>query len=447
MTALRKGPQYPARLHAHPTAAGRPGCRRGAARISGRRSLNGTSTNKLSLSIATFNARTIARETDLAAIKEQKSHIACDILGLCETRWQKVLYAEWKDGLTVDLGVGEDPRNVGGIGFIVSKEWSKSIGLLDVSRPRIGVLMINLQKQQTLRIIQVYAPTSAADNKEIERFYDDLKEEINKRSTYLVIMGDFNAKVGRRQDNETFIGPFGGDRNERGERLTAMAESRRLFVANTFFQKRAGQRWTWISPNGETKNKIDYILTNQLQIVQDVTVIGRAFSTSSNNQLIHARIVLDAKVENKALAISNAGQKKMTFDAKVFLQHVDASNWTLSEDLNDDCNKFVNQLKHCRQQSEVSCDNHQQKRISSSTRKLLDQRCQMKRITANNVKYHFLCKLIQRQLKEDHDTFRRQALLDTAEKHRSLRKCRRNLIQPPDGRIQLQKNLVNSGDE
>uniref|UniRef100_A0A914WP47 Craniofacial development protein 2-like n=1 Tax=Plectus sambesii TaxID=2011161 RepID=A0A914WP47_9BILA len=144
---------------------------------------------------------------------------------------------EWKDGSTVALGVGEDPRNVGGIGFIVSKEWSKSIESLDVSRPRIGVLTINLQKQQTLHIIQVYAPTSAADDEEIERFYNDLEEEINKRSTYLVIMGDLNAKVGHKQDNKTFIGPFGGDHNERGEHLAAMAESRRLFIANTFFQK------------------------------------------------------------------------------------------------------------------------------------------------------------------------------------------------------------------
>uniref|UniRef100_A0A914UKY0 Endonuclease/exonuclease/phosphatase domain-containing protein n=1 Tax=Plectus sambesii TaxID=2011161 RepID=A0A914UKY0_9BILA len=324
---------------------------------------------------------------------------------------------------------------------MVSKEWSKSINSLDVSRPRIGVLMINLQKQQTLRIIQVYAPTSAADNEEIERFYDDLEEEINKRSTYLVIMGDFNAKVGCKQDDKTFIGPFGGDRNERGERLAAMAESKRLFVANTFFQKRAGRRWTWISPNGETKNEINFILTNQLQIVQDVTAIGRAFSTGSDHRLIRARIVLDAKVEKKALAISNADQKKMTFDAKVFQQHVDASDWTLSEDLDDDY-KFIDQLKHCRQQSEVPCDNHQQKRISSSTRKLLDKRRQMKRITANNIEYHRLGKRNRRQLKEDHDAFRRLALLDTAEKHRSLRKCQRNLIQQ---RVQMSSLTTSTG--
>uniref|UniRef100_A0A914UST4 Reverse transcriptase domain-containing protein n=1 Tax=Plectus sambesii TaxID=2011161 RepID=A0A914UST4_9BILA len=255
-------------------------------------------------------------------------------------------------------------------------------------------------------------------------------------------MGDFNAKVGRRQDEETFIGPFGGDRNERGERLAAMAESRRLFIANTFFQKRAGRRWTWISPNGEMKNEINFILTNRLQIVQDVTVIGKAFSTGSDHRLVRARIILDSKMEKKALAISNAGQKKTTFDAKVFQQHVDTSDWTPIEDLDDDYAELLNKLKQCRQRSEVLCDNHQMKRISNSTRELLDRRRQMKRITANNVEYHLLCKLIRRQLKEDHDAFRRQALLDTAEKHRSLKKCRRNLTQQ---RVQMSSLTTSEG--
>uniref|UniRef100_A0A914VPY6 Endonuclease/exonuclease/phosphatase domain-containing protein n=1 Tax=Plectus sambesii TaxID=2011161 RepID=A0A914VPY6_9BILA len=255
-------------------------------------------------------------------------------------------------------------------------------------------------------------------------------------------MGDFNAKVGCKQDDKTFIGPFGGDRNKGGERLAAMAESKRLFVANTFFQKRAGRRWTWISPNGETKNEINFILTNRLQIVQDVTAIGRALSTGSDHRLIRARIVLDAKVEKKALAISNAGQQKMTFDTKVFQQHVDASDWTLNEDLNDDYSKLIDQLKHCRHQSEVPCDNHQQKRISSSTRTLLDQRRQMKRIRANNVKYHLLCKLIRQQLKEDHDAFQQQALLDMAENYCSVRKCQRNLVQQ---RVQMSSLTTSTG--
>uniref|UniRef100_A0A914VK43 Craniofacial development protein 2-like n=1 Tax=Plectus sambesii TaxID=2011161 RepID=A0A914VK43_9BILA len=51
---------------------------------------------------------------------------------------------------------------------------------------------------------------------------DDLEEEINKRSTYLVIMGDFNTKVGCRQDDETFIRPFGGNRNKQEQSQLTM---------------------------------------------------------------------------------------------------------------------------------------------------------------------------------------------------------------------------------
>ena len=44
---------------------------------------------------------------------------------------------------------------------------------------------------------------------------------------------------------------------------------------NTQFQKKAGRRWTWRSPDGNTKNEIDYIMTDKPGMVTDVTVINR----------------------------------------------------------------------------------------------------------------------------------------------------------------------------
>ncbi len=44
---------------------------------------------------------------------------------------------------------------------------------------------------------------------------------------------------------------------------------------NTQFQKKAGRRWTWRSPDGNTKNEIDYIMTDKPSMVTDVTVINR----------------------------------------------------------------------------------------------------------------------------------------------------------------------------
>ena len=43
----------------------------------------------------------------------------------------------------------------------------------------------------------------------------------------------------------------------------------------TQFQKKAGRRWPWRSPDGNTKNEIDYIMTGKPSTVTDVTVINR----------------------------------------------------------------------------------------------------------------------------------------------------------------------------
>ena len=60
-------------------------------------------------------------------------------------------------------------------------------------------------------------------------------------------MGDFNAKIGRKQQWEKgkCTGGFGiGEKNERGERLINFAEEKRLFIANTFFEKKKNRYWT-----------------------------------------------------------------------------------------------------------------------------------------------------------------------------------------------------------
>ena len=72
-----------------------------------------------------------------------------------------------------------------------------------------------------ITIIQVYAPTSNAEEAEVERFYEDLQDllELTSRKDVLFIIGDWNAKVGS-QETRGVTGKFGlGMQNEAGERL------------------------------------------------------------------------------------------------------------------------------------------------------------------------------------------------------------------------------------
>ena len=50
-------------------------------------------------------------------------------------------------------------------------------------------------------VIQVYAPTSTAEEAEVERFYEDLQDllELTSKKDVLFIIGDWNAKVGSQE--------------------------------------------------------------------------------------------------------------------------------------------------------------------------------------------------------------------------------------------------------
>ena len=76
-------------------------------------------------------------------------------------------------------------------------------------------------KRFNITIIQLYAPTSNAEEAEVEQFYEDLQDlvELTPKKDVLFIIGDWNAKVGSQQ-TPGVIGKFGlGVQNEAGQRL------------------------------------------------------------------------------------------------------------------------------------------------------------------------------------------------------------------------------------
>ena len=70
-------------------------------------------------------------------------------------------------------------------------------------------------------VIQVYAPTSNAEEAEVEQIYEDLQDlpELTPKKDILFIIGDWNAKVGS-QETPGVTAKFGlGVQNEAGQRL------------------------------------------------------------------------------------------------------------------------------------------------------------------------------------------------------------------------------------
>ena len=120
-------------------------------------------------------------------------------------------------------------------------------------------------KPFNITVIQVYAPTSNAEEAVVERFYKDLQDllELTPIKDVLFIIGDWSAKV-RSQEIPGVTGKFGlGVQNEAGQRLTEFCEANTLVIANTLFQQHKRRLYTWTSPDGQHRNQIDYILCSQ----------------------------------------------------------------------------------------------------------------------------------------------------------------------------------------
>ena len=83
-------------------------------------------------------------------------------------------------------------------------------------------------KPFNITVIQVYAPTSNAEEAEVEWFYEDLQDllELTPSKDLLFITGDWNEKVGS-QETPGVTGKFGlGVQNEAGQRLIEFCQEK-----------------------------------------------------------------------------------------------------------------------------------------------------------------------------------------------------------------------------
>ena len=106
-------------------------------------------------------------------------------------------------------------------------------------------------------IIQVYAPTSSAEEAEVHRFYEDPQDllELTPKKDVLFIIGDWNAKVGS-QETPGVTGKFGlGVQKEAGQRLIEFSQENTLVIANTLFQQCKRRLYTQTTPDGQCSQR------------------------------------------------------------------------------------------------------------------------------------------------------------------------------------------------
>ena len=117
-------------------------------------------------------------------------------------------------------------------------------------------------KPFNITVIQVYAPTSNAEDAEVEWFYEDIQDllELALKKDVLFIIGDWNVKA-RSQEIPGTTGKYGlRVQNEAGQRLIEFCQDYTLVTENTLFQQQKRQLYMWTSSDCQYRNQTDYIL-------------------------------------------------------------------------------------------------------------------------------------------------------------------------------------------
>ncbi|GFS09706.1 endonuclease-reverse transcriptase [Elysia marginata] len=226
-----------------------------------------------------------------------------DILGIVEHRWSKQGHFSPTNGGTF-IYSGRVKPGQSGVAIYLNELARKY--LLGYNPVDDRILYVQLKgTSHNISLIQVYAPTSASTEEELEGFYQKLQNVIDKcpSSDVKLIMGDFNAKVGQMADNceRGNIGKFGlGEQNDRGQQLVDFCIENEFAICNTIFENHPRRLFTWTSPDGNTKNQINYILVDKRwkTSVRTAKTLPSA-DCGSDHELLMSEIKLRLKMKKK----------------------------------------------------------------------------------------------------------------------------------------------------
>ncbi len=210
--------------------------------------------------IGTWNVRTMLRPGKLNNVIGEMKKANLKILGLSEVRWKDGgdFYSE---GVRVIYSGGSECQR--GVAIMLAEELGKCVKCIERIDDRILKVTISSHPVDMV-LIQIYMPTSAHDDEEIDGVYERIEEilEKTKGTDYTILMGDWNASVGEGRE-ENIVGKYGlGKRNNRGEKLVEFCRRQKLMITNTWFSHEKRRRYTWKMPGDGDRYQLDYILVN-----------------------------------------------------------------------------------------------------------------------------------------------------------------------------------------
>ena len=215
--------------------------------------------------IGTWNVRTLRGlgKSEQLAMEMERNGLM--VLGVTETHLPgtgvQTLH-ENKEYIMLFSGRGDGGMSEG-VGLAIAPEARSA---LRSWRPITSRLLVAefLTRMGPLAIVVAYGPTENSVSEEKEHFIADLEEVMRRINGLVIVMGDFNARIGRQLKG--VVGPHGlaSDNSDNGDRLVAFASSHDMTITNTMFPHRRIHQASWYPPNARAAPSMkDFILVKR----------------------------------------------------------------------------------------------------------------------------------------------------------------------------------------
>ena len=130
----------------------------------------------------------------LEVVKQEMASVNVDILGISEVKWTGM--GEFNSDDHHIYYYGQESLRRNGVAIMVNKRVRNAV--LGCKHKNDRMISVRLQgKPFNITVIQVYAPTSNAEETEVEWFYEDLQDllELPPKKDVLFFIEDWNAKL------------------------------------------------------------------------------------------------------------------------------------------------------------------------------------------------------------------------------------------------------------
>ena len=212
---------------------------------------------KIMYRIGCWNVRTMYSIGKTAQVTSEMQRYKISILGVSECRWSGFGRLRTQTGETILYSGIEDDVHQSGVAIVMSRYASGCLESWAPVSDRIITARCHSKFIKTT-IVQVYAPTNEAEDEAKETFYDQLQKVLDTvpRRDMLLVMGDWNAKVGERKEGESgIVGKHGliCERNDNGDRFVSFCAYNNLAITSTMFPHKDVHKYTWTSPDGQPR--------------------------------------------------------------------------------------------------------------------------------------------------------------------------------------------------